>query len=316
MAPARMSWEARAAFGCARRHLCACGPSCQRLGGLSEQTKRWIADDPVQARNFAQRRKRLFEQIGPMGIVEQDVPTALFTTAGKSSAIARSAPVCFEQRLCRGLGKCFEAGLAAGTDIKSALDLNHDAEDLARRYFQDSGAKAEVSSLLRQSGLNETSIEAEAFRLCAADLEAINRIIQFKQDRSDNDLGLLAAIRQGGLACLQAEGDATNEDEVPRLIDVKRSRLIMASARQIAANRANARKSSGPRSAAGKTRSSQNACRHGLSRRMSGAKFARAVEALAHDIAGDTTDQVTLGLTVRQQRGCSNLIARAALRLR
>jgi len=29
---------------------------------------------------------------------------------------------------------------------------------------------------------------------------------------------------------------------------------------------------------------------------MSGAKFARAVEALAHDIAGDTTDQVTLGL--------------------
>jgi hypothetical protein len=40
----------------------------------------------------------------------------------------------------------------------------------------------------------------------------------------------------------------------------------MASERQIAANRQNARRSSGPRSNAGKRRSSANALRHGLSR--------------------------------------------------
>jgi hypothetical protein len=38
----------------------------------------------------------------------------------------------------------------------------------------------------------------------------------------------------------------------------------MASERQIAANRRNAKKSSGPRSAAGKARSGRNALRHGL----------------------------------------------------
>src|SRR5215213_8060140 len=38
----------------------------------------------------------------------------------------------------------------------------------------------------------------------------------------------------------------------------------MASARQLAANRANARRSTGPRSARGKARSSLNALRHGL----------------------------------------------------
>jgi hypothetical protein len=39
----------------------------------------------------------------------------------------------------------------------------------------------------------------------------------------------------------------------------------MASERQIAANRGNAKKSSGPRSAEGRARSCQNALRHGLS---------------------------------------------------
>lgn len=39
----------------------------------------------------------------------------------------------------------------------------------------------------------------------------------------------------------------------------------MASERQIAANRANAKKSTGPRTAAGRSKSSRNAFRHGLS---------------------------------------------------
>jgi hypothetical protein len=40
----------------------------------------------------------------------------------------------------------------------------------------------------------------------------------------------------------------------------------MASEKQIAANRANAMRSTGPKPAAGKLRSSRNAFRHGLSR--------------------------------------------------
>jgi hypothetical protein len=61
----------------------------------------------------------------------------------------------------------------------------------------------------------------------------------------------------------------------------------VASDKQIAANRRNAQKSSGPRSAAGKKRAGKNAIRHGLSRPMTGPKFAAAVEDLACRIAGD-----------------------------
>jgi hypothetical protein len=67
----------------------------------------------------------------------------------------------------------------------------------------------------------------------------------------------------------------------------------MASERQIAANRRNARGSTGPRSPAGKKRASQNSFRHGLTTPIASAAFARAVETLARQLAGDRADQIT-----------------------
>ena len=69
----------------------------------------------------------------------------------------------------------------------------------------------------------------------------------------------------------------------------------MASERQIAANRRNARKSTGPRSAAGKKRAGCNAYRHGLSVSMSSnAAFAKELDRLVREIAGDTKDAIAL----------------------
>ena len=69
----------------------------------------------------------------------------------------------------------------------------------------------------------------------------------------------------------------------------------MASDRQIAANRRNARKSTGPRSDAGKARASHNAYRHGLTSSItSTAEYAKHLETLVRKIAGDTKDPVKL----------------------
>jgi len=69
----------------------------------------------------------------------------------------------------------------------------------------------------------------------------------------------------------------------------------MASERQIAANRRNARKSAGPRSGAGKKRASRNACRHGLTLNItSTAVFAKQLDKLVREIAGDTEDAMLL----------------------
>jgi hypothetical protein len=70
----------------------------------------------------------------------------------------------------------------------------------------------------------------------------------------------------------------------------------MASERKIAANRRNAKKSTGPRSASGKKRSGQNAHRHGLAKSLSTVDFENDLEILTRQIAGDSDDTATVAL--------------------
>lgn len=60
----------------------------------------------------------------------------------------------------------------------------------------------------------------------------------------------------------------------------------MSSERQLRANRANASRSTGPRSRAGKQRASRNAVRHGLSVDLRGSRR-EEIELLARELAGD-----------------------------
>lgn len=68
----------------------------------------------------------------------------------------------------------------------------------------------------------------------------------------------------------------------------------MASERQAAANRENARRSTGPRSADGKKRAGQNAVRHGLFSLATRVSALEEIEALARAFAGDGADEIAL----------------------
>jgi hypothetical protein len=70
----------------------------------------------------------------------------------------------------------------------------------------------------------------------------------------------------------------------------------MATEKQIAANRANCRRSTGPKTAAGQSKSSRNAFRHGLSLPLSADPQTQAnIEVLAEAVAGDTATAEQLG---------------------
>src|SRR6516164_4993520 len=69
----------------------------------------------------------------------------------------------------------------------------------------------------------------------------------------------------------------------------------MASNRQIAANRRNARQSTGPRSSAGRNRSRRNSYRHGLAAGVTlNAERFKHIERLARKIAGNSTNVLTV----------------------
>src|SRR5436189_4656496 len=70
--------------------------------------------------------------------------------------------------------------------------------------------------------------------------------------------------------------------------------LIVASEKQIAANRANGRRSSGPRSADGKRRASRNSVRHGLTKRQLSASYLAELDELACRIAGPCANPMVL----------------------
>jgi len=75
----------------------------------------------------------------------------------------------------------------------------------------------------------------------------------------------------------------------------------MATERQIAANRRNALKSTGPRSAGGKKRASRNAHRHGLAAPVAfDAQVAREVDRLARQIAGNAESAMAEARTVAE----------------
>ena len=69
----------------------------------------------------------------------------------------------------------------------------------------------------------------------------------------------------------------------------------MASARQIAANRLNAKKGTGPKSRAGKQRTRNNAYQHGLAAAR-GRETSPEIEELARKFAGDAVDPITIEL--------------------
>jgi hypothetical protein len=68
----------------------------------------------------------------------------------------------------------------------------------------------------------------------------------------------------------------------------------MASDRKIAANRRNARQSTGPRSRLGKKHASRNAYRHGLTLRVPSTSLEKRLERLARRIAGRSQDEALL----------------------
>jgi MoxR-like ATPase len=172
-------------------------------------------------RDFARRRKKLTEQIRPTGPIEDAYANELVHNDWELDRFRRIAAGIVNNNVVQAVGNLLKQ-LLPRQRFAAHLDRAQAAEELARHWPGDKTVRAEVANLLRECQLDESAIEAEAFRLSAADLESAYRIMAFKQARRDKDLCLLSEIRQGALACLQIPTESKVNDEVPQVIMVER----------------------------------------------------------------------------------------------
>ena len=97
-----------------------------------------------------------------------------------------------------------------------------DEEQLALAWFCDQRAKTQVAELLEKFGLDESAIEAEAFRKAADDIERIDHLLALAEARRDRALNSIAHYRGDFGARLRESSDRLAKDNVHKLGDASR----------------------------------------------------------------------------------------------
>jgi hypothetical protein len=94
----------------------------------------------------------------------------------------------------------------------------NEVDRLARGWF-DNKTKAEVTQLLKTYGFDQTSIEVEAFRLRAEEIESCNRMEAFAEARREKALRFISKVRNKLAARLRQSSDRMLEKpEVATLV--------------------------------------------------------------------------------------------------
>ena len=159
------------------------------------------------------------------------------------------------------VGELIKSELAPSDKFETAYFRVFQANSVLESWASDPKARAEIDQQLAAKGYEASFILAQAYLRSAAQIEAIDkRILRFMSD------GVGAALRDAGVwsdRLLRRLDEATPEVIEGEFTEAAKEEL-MSSDRKITANRSNAKKSTGPRSEAGRDVSCRNAQRHGL----------------------------------------------------
>jgi hypothetical protein len=174
------------------------------------------------ADEFASLRKQLENEIHPEGPIEQIYLDEFAIIIWEIWRLRRYKTVIINNARLEALQKILEQ-LLCRPDYDPDSDFiyvhSRAAEDLARSWFDNKKAQTRVAKLLRKFQMDEGAIEAEAFRLCAEDLERLDRMLALAEVRREKALRCIADYRQILSKQLQqAANRILDHDEVPRLV--------------------------------------------------------------------------------------------------
>jgi hypothetical protein len=165
------------------------------------------------AKSFASLRKTRHDQFQPSSIIERELVDDLAALSWEIERYRRLKSAIFNNALREALQQILK-------QLVRCRDYEHQraVEDLADRWFTDKDAKTEVAELFREYQLDETAIEAEAFRLRADDLERLDGMLALAMARRDRTLYLIAEYRNSLAKVLEKASDGVlEESDVPQL---------------------------------------------------------------------------------------------------
>ena len=87
------------------------------------------------------------------------------------------------------------------------------AKDLAHRWFANKRVRKQGARLLRQCGLDESAIEAEAFRKSADNIELIDKLLASAESRRNKVIREIATYRNGLAQQLEKSANRIIEGE-------------------------------------------------------------------------------------------------------
>jgi hypothetical protein len=152
-----------------------------------------LITEPVD--EFVAMRKRLYDEITPKGIIEEGWVNDLAAVEWDIMRLHRIKAEILNAAFYQALQEILKQVWSEDFDDFFARDRA--IADLAWQCLgNNSDAKEKVSQLLGQHQLDETAIEAEAFRMRAQDLERLDFMLSRAELRREKLLTAIAVFRQ------------------------------------------------------------------------------------------------------------------------
>jgi hypothetical protein len=160
-------------------------------------------------------RDNLNDQIKPRGIIEQMYVEDVTYLVWEILRLRRSKAAIINLAFRDALTEVVMQLLRKPGEYKH--ELKDRADDLAREWFFDLNVRKQIAELLREFDLDETALEAEAFRKSADDLEGIDRLMASAEARRDKALMCIAQYRGDFGALLRESSDRLVDGKVLKL---------------------------------------------------------------------------------------------------
>ena len=168
---------------------------------------------------FLRFRQTFYDRIQPCDAIERHFVDWIVMLAWEVLRFIRIKAELINGTLLQALENLLKQALSSD-EFEFSYQRDDAAEDLARRWFVDDAAKAEVATVLGRLGLDEASIEAEAHRLRAAEIESVDRLLTCKQQSLEKALRFIGKLRKTlGDRLRQSSAAQLEEDAPPALIE-------------------------------------------------------------------------------------------------